>query len=214
MHTLLHSDRIAILARMGHRVNTTVAMATARTLALNTKCSLVFRTNLFVVDTEGSGAIIMVRFRIAASQDLGLQITVSMLQGVGVGIFRTFNGQLVAGVEDAARPTNHKVHYINLDSLRAPHRRNPSPLSKNKHLNLRMTIIPSDHRRTSKSKIRVEMRLVRKTMVLAMARKCLLLLDNLQRVHNQRKGPNSVLLSRQRPHLHLQQRLCQTLCKR
>lgn len=214
MHTLLPSDKIAIQARMGHRVNTTVAMATARMLALNTKCSLAFRTNLFVVDTEGSGATIMVRFRIAASQDLGLRTTVSMLPGEGVDIFRTFNGRLVAGVEDAVRPINRRVHYINLDSPRAPHRCNSSLLSNNKHLSLRMTIILSDRRRISKSKIRVGTRLVRKTMVLGMARKCLLLLDNLQQVHSQRKAPNLVLLSRQRPHLHLQQKLCQTLCRR
>ncbi|KAI4131112.1 MAG: hypothetical protein LQ347_003110 [Umbilicaria vellea] len=99
---------MAILARMGQGVNTTVATVTARTLALNTKCSLIFRTKLFVVDTGGFAAIIMVRFRIAASQDLGLRITVSMLPGEGVDISKTFNGQLVAGVEDAVRPINHK----------------------------------------------------------------------------------------------------------
>ena len=117
MHTLLPSDKIAILARMGHRVSTTVIMATVRTLALNTKCSLVFKTNLFAVVTEGSEAIIMVRCKIAVSRGLGPQITASMLLGEGVGIFKTFNGQLVAGVEDVARPISHRAHCINLDSL-------------------------------------------------------------------------------------------------
>lgn len=164
---------------MGHRVSTTVAMATVPTLALNTKCSLGFRTNLFVVDTEGSGAIIMVRYRIAGSRGLAPQITVSMLPGEGVDIFRTFSGQLVVGVEDAARPTSHRAHYINLDNPRAPHRYNSSSPLNNQHLNPRTTIILSDRRKTSKSKIRVETRLVHKTMVLVMSRKCLLLLDKL-----------------------------------
>lgn len=156
----------------------------------------------------------MVRYKTAAFQGLGLQTMVSVLPGGGVGTFKTFNGQLVAGVEDAARPINHRAHYINLDSPRAPHSCNNSSLANNKHLNPRMTTILSDRRKISRSKIRVETRQVRKSMDLEMARKCLLLLDNLQQVRKQRKDPSLVLLSRQRSHLHLQQKLCQTLCRR
>lgn len=214
MHILLPSGKIAILPQMGPRVSTTVTMVTVSTLALNTKCSLAFKIKLFAVDMEGFGAIIMVRYRIAAFRGLGLQIMVSLLPGEGVGIFKTCNGQLVAGVGDVARPISHRAHYINLHNPRALHKCNSSSLSNNKHPNPKMTIILSDRRRTFRSKIRVETKLVRKIMVLEKVRKCHLLRDSLQRVHKQRKDPSLVLLSRQRLRLHLQPKLCQTLCRR
>ena len=214
MRTLLPSDRIATLHRTGPKASIMATTATARMVALNTKCSLVFRTSLFVVDTADSGATNMARCKIVDSRGLGLQITGSMLPGVEEGISRIFNGQLVVVVEVVGREINRKAHYINLDSPRAPHKSNNNNLSNNKPLHPRMMITLSGRQKTSRSKIRVEMRAVCKTLVLEKARKCLHLPDNLQPVHKRRKVPNSVLLSRQKLRLHLLQKLCQTLYKR